>query len=454
MENHTIEHQKQFFSLHKTKPIQFRIQQLKNLKAAILKYEDRIYEALYKDLGKSKIEAYSTEVGFVLHELSHHIKHLKSWAKNKRARSYWLFPLSKSFIKSEPLGVVLIISPWNYPFNLTLSPLLGAISAGNCVTIKPSEISNNTSAVMQELLESVFPKDYVQVIQGGAETSQHLLKQKFDYIFFTGSEFVGKIVMKAAAENLTPLTLELGGKSPCVVDKTCNLEKTATRIVYGKFLNVGQTCIAPDYLLIHEDVKQQLVEKIKEKTTKFFSKNASESQYFGKIINDKHFQRLTNYLSEVNIVSGGKSDLSKLFIEPTLVDNAENAKIMQDEIFGPILPIVTFKKTEEAVQFINNRPKPLALYIFSSDKQFEKTILNKTSSGGACVNDAIIQIANTNLPFGGVGNSGFGKYHGKASFDTFSNAKSVLKNTNLFDIPHRFPPFSPNSLKMIKRLMK
>ena len=365
-----------------------------------------------------------------------------------------MFPLATSFIQKEPLGKVLIISPWNYPFGLTISPLIGAISAGNCITIKPSEISNHTSQIIQEMLEKHFNKEYIQVIQGGAEETQELLKENFDYIFFTGGEFVGKIVMKAAAKNLTPLTLELGGKSPCIVDKNCDINKTASRIVYGKFLNAGQTCIAPDYLLVHEEIKDELVEKLKQKINEFFGNEIEKSKYFGRIINTKHFDRLKNYLNDVKIIFGGKTNGKKHFISPTLVENCKDSKIMQEEIFGPILPIIKYSHENEVIDFINKMAKPLALYIFSNSKEFQDNFLVKTSSGGVCINDTIIYIANPNLPFGGVGNSGFGKYHGKASFDTFSNARSVFKNTTLFEIPKRFPPFDEYTLKIMRKIFK
>jgi len=365
-----------------------------------------------------------------------------------------MLPLEKSFIQKEPFGNVLIIAPWNYPFGLSISPLIGAISAGNCVTLKPSEISSHTALIIQEMLEKYFDKKYIQVIQGGAKETQELLKENFDYIFFTGGEYVGKIVMGAASKNLTPVTLELGGKSPCIVDKNCNLEKTANRIVYGKFLNAGQTCIAPDYLLVDKNIKDKLIEKLEEKIDLFFGDNIENSKDFGRIINDKHFDRLENYLKDVKVIFGGKTNKTTKFISPTIIENAENKQVMQEEIFGPILPILEYSNENEAIEFINKRAKPLALYIFSEDKKFQNNILSKTSSGGVCINDTILHIVNENLPFGGVGNSGFGKYHGKSSFDTFSNTKSVFKNTTLFEIPKRFPPFNKITLKIMKKIFK
>jgi aldehyde dehydrogenase (NAD+) len=443
------------FLSHKTKNIDFRIKQLKKLKTAILEFENKLSIALFKDLGKSKIEAYTSEIGFCLYELSFHIKNLKSWTKPKTVSTDWrIFPLAKSFIKKEPLGNILIIAPWNYPFGLSISPLIGAISAGNCVTLKPSELSSHTSQIIKEMIEKHFDKQYIHVVQGGAKKTQELLKENYDYIFFTGGEHVGKIVMEAASKNLTPFTLELGGKSPCIIHRNCNLEKTANRIVYGKFLNAGQTCIAPDYLLVDKRIKDNLIEQLKKKINLFFGDNIENSKDFGRIINNKHFERLENYLKDVKIIFGGKTNKTNRFISPTIVENAENEQIMQEEIFGPILPIIEYSDENEVIEFINKRPKPLALYIFSESTEFQENILHKTSSGGVCINDTLLHIVNKNLPFGGVANSGFGKYHGKTSFDTFSNTKSVFINTNLFEIPKRYPPFEKVTLKIMKKIFK
>lgn len=446
---------KSIFSSGKTKDLNFRIEQLKKLKTAILEFENKLSKALYKDLGKSKTEAYTTEIGYCLHELSLHIRKLKSWSKaEKVATNRIMFPFAKSYIQKEPLGNVLIIAPWNYPFGLSISPLIGAISAGNCITLKPSEISFHTGLIIQEMLEKYFDEEYIRVIQGGAKETQELLKEKFDYIFFTGGEYVGKIVMEAASKNLTPVTLELGGKSPCIVDKNCNLEKTASRIVYGKFLNAGQTCVAPDYLLVDKKIKDKLIEKLKEKIYQFFGEDTENSKDFGRIINETHFDRLENYLKDTKVIFGGKTNKANKYISPTIVECPLHKQIMKQEIFGPILPIIEYSDKNKMIEFINDRAKPLALYIFSEDKKFQDTILNNTTSGGVCINDTILHIVNENLPFGGVGNSGFGKYHGKASFDTFSNHKSVFKNTTLFEIPSRFPPYNELTLKIIKKIFK
>lgn len=450
-----INSQKKFFNNLETRDVNFRIKQLKILKNAIIEYEDEISSALNKDLGKSKIEAYASEIGFCLHEISNTIKNLKKWAKRKKVGTNRnLFPFGKSIILKEPFGTVLIIGPWNYPFTLIISPLIGAISAGNCVTIKPSEISVHTSMVVQKMIAKNFKKEYIQVVPGNAKKTQQLLKEKFDYIFFTGSKSVGKIVMEAASKNITPLTLELGGKSPCIVDKECSLDKAAKRIAFGKFLNAGQTCVAPDYLLVHKDIKDNFIKKLKETIDKFYGKDASKSKDYGRIINLKHFSRLKSYLDDVSIVSmSGQPNEKKLFFPPTIVDQCENSKIMEEEIFGPILPIIEYSNQDEAVNFINSKAKPLALYIFSNNTNFQNFILQRTSSGGVCINDTIFNLVNDNLPFGGVGSSGFGRYHGQASFDTFSNTKSVFKNTVLFNIPY-FPPYNKYALPIIKKIFK
>lgn len=443
--------QKIFFSSQQTKDINFRIAQLKILEKAILEYESSLTKALFQDLGRSEMDSYTSEIGFCLKEISHQLKNLKKWCQPKRVHTNRLmFPLGKSFILQEPLGRVLIIGPWNYPFALIISPLIGALAAGNCVTLKPSEIAPQTAQVLQAMIEKFFPKEYLQVIQGGPEQTQALLKQKFDYIFFTGSPRVGQIVMEAAAKNLTPLTLELGGKSPCIVAQDCDLEKAADRIVYGKFLNAGQTCVAPDYLLVQADIKTELIKKLKATIHKFYGPRIEQSPDYSRIINAKHFTRLVSYLQDVQIIYGGQKDPQKLFLAPTLVDKCENSKIMQEEIFGPILPLIQYTNEAEVIDFVNQRPKSLALYLFSNNKKLQKNILAQTSTGGVCLNDVLFHIANLELPFGGVGESGFGRYHGQASFETFSNTKSVFQNTVLFETP-RFPPGSKSFLKMLRR---
>lgn len=450
-----LEKQQKLFATGETKSFTFRVKMLKRLREAILGFEEEIFEALKRDLKKSKFDAYTTEIGHCLAEISFVLKSLKKWMTPKKVGGSKLFPLSKGFIVSEPFGISLIIAPWNYPFSLAILPLIASISAGNCTILKPSEISKNTEKVILEIITKYFDEKFISVICGGAETSQKLLREKFDYIFFTGGEKVGKIVMKSAAENLTPVTLELGGKSPCIVDENCDLQKAAKRITWGKFLNAGQTCVAPDFLLAQKNTKEKLITEIKKCILKFYGENPEESEDFGKIINENHFDRLNEFLEEGEVIFGGKTNREKLFVSPTLIEKIPvNAKIMNEEIFGPILPILEFNQCSEAIDFINKKPKPLALYIFSRDKRFQQRIISETSSGGICINDTIVHLTAANLPFGGVGNSGFGKYHGKAGFDTFSNQKSILRQTLLFDMPKRFPPADEVNLKTIRKVLK
>lgn len=438
------------------KDINFRIEQLKKLKSIILEYEDKLSEALTKDLGRSEFGNYFNEIGFTLHELTDFIKHLKKWTKDEKVSTNWrLLPFSKSWIQKEPLGHVLIIAPWNFPFQLLMSPLIGALASGNRVTLKPSEISEHTALVIKEMFDKHFDSNYVQVELGGREKTQELLEQKFDYIFFTGGEFVGKVVMEAASRHLTPVTLELGGKSPCIVDKTANLDKAASRIIFGKFItNAGQICVAPDYLYVHKEIKNELIQNIKEKLQTYFPNGYETTKDFGRIINERHFERLVRYLDDVEIIFGGNHNKKDKFIEPTLVNATEHSKIMQEEIFGPILPLIEFDNVENIIEKIQEKPKPLALYMFTTNKQFEQQVLENTTSGGVTINDTILHLANPNLPFGGVGTSGFGKYHGKASIDMFSNRKSILRNTNLFEIPSRFPPYTEKSLRLLRKILK
>ena len=450
----TIERQRTFFRSGNTKSLKFRTKMLNRLRDAISHFEGHILEALRRDLNKPMVEGYAAEVHHCLAEISFTLKNLKRWMRPKRVGGSKLFPLSRGFIMSEPLGTCLIVSPWNYPFSLAILPLVASMAAGNCTVIKPSEISENTEKVISEMVSRYFDQEYISVIRGGAETSKELLKERFDYMFFTGGETVGKIVMKAAAENVTPVTLELGGKSPCIVDQDCDFRKAARRIAWGKFLNAGQTCVAPDYLLVQENAKDRLIAGIQECILEFYGENPQGSRDYGRIINVNHFDRLSELLGQGKTVFGGKTDREGLYISPTLImDVPEDAKIMEEEIFGPLLPVLGFDQVSEAVDFINRRPKPLALYIFSRNKEFQRKVLSETSSGGVCINDTIIHLTAHRLPFGGVGNSGFGKYHGKAGFDTFSNQKSVLSQTLLFDVPRRFPPTNEKSLKILRTIL-
>lgn len=455
MENYNIENLRKFFSSGKTLDVNFRKQKLKQLKAEIIKNEKEIFEALETDLGKSSTEAYMSEVGLVLSEIDCCIKHLKKWAKPKKVRSPLAQFPSKSYILSEPLGVVLIMSPWNYPFMLTLNPLIGAIGAGNCAIVKPSRYSGATSDVIKKILNNVFSEDYVLVVLGGREQNQMLLDLKVDYIFFTGGVNVGKTVASKAAVNLTPTTLELGGKSPCIVDKSANIKLAAKRVVFGKFLNCGQTCIAPDYILVHESVKDQFIEFAKNEIQSMFGKNPLENNLYGKIINEKHFDRLMGLIAKSKVAFGGNGDKITLKIEPTILNDVSlSDACMGEEIFGPIMPILTYKTLDQAKEIIKTYAKPLALYVFSNDKNFVSDVLNTISYGGGCVNDAIIHIASTKLPFGGVGESGMGHYHGKFSFDTFSHKKSIVKKSVVIDLPIRYQPYTKTKDSLIRKFLK
>ncbi|WP_425446157.1 aldehyde dehydrogenase [Dethiothermospora halolimnae] len=449
-----IKKQRDYFNNGRTRDVDFRIEQLRLLKKTIKDNEDKILNALNKDLKKSYFEGYETEVGILLEEIDYTIKKVKSWAKSKRVKTPITHFLSRSYIHPEPYGVVLIMAPWNYPFQLTIAPLIGAIAAGNCSILKPSEYSNYTSEIIYNIIKENFDEGFVAVIKGGREVNEKLLNENFDYIFFTGSIPVGKIVMEAAAKNLTPVTLELGGKSPCIVDKDIDTKLAARRIVWGKFLNAGQTCVAPDYLLVHEDTKDKLIKDMKEIINEFYGDNPKESPDYPRIINKKHLDRLSNLLNSGNILVGGETDKESLYIEPTIIDNVSwEDSVMADEIFGPILPIIEYRNIEEVIEMVNSYYKPLALYLFSNNKLNIDKIKGNIPFGGGCINDTIVHLASPYMPFGGVGSSGMGSYHGKASFDTFSHKKSILKKSNLFDIKLRYPPYK-NKLNILKKLMK
>lgn len=449
-----IEKQKSFFQLDKTKDVNFRIEALKTLRKAIQKYESDLMKALKEDLNKSEFDAYTTEIGVMLEETKHAIQHLQSWAKPEKVKTPLTHFGSKGYIYSEPYGVALIISPWNYPFQLAISPLIGAIAAGNCAIIKPSELTPNTSDLLRKILSEIFPEEYVSVVIGGVEMSEALLSEKVDNIFFTGSVPVGKIIMKAAAKNLTPLTLELGGKSPCIVYKDANIKLAAKRIAWGKFLNAGQTCIAPDYLYVHEEVKAEFLKEIKAAVIELYGNQPLENPDFTRIVNEKHFHRLSAFLDNGKVLLGGKTNRETLTIEPTILTNISwSDPIMQDEIFGPILPILKFSDLSEVIEGIQKYPDPLSLYLFTENNQIQQEVLKRVSFGGGCINDTVYHFASPYLPFGGVKSSGMGAYHGKGSFDTFSHKKSVLKQTTLFDIPFRYPNVK-DGLKKIKMFLK
>ncbi|QOR67061.1 aldehyde dehydrogenase [Cytobacillus suaedae] len=446
--------QRAFFRTNKTKEIDFRMKALEDLKAAVQKNEKQLIDSLKADLNKSEFDAYSTEIGFVLKEISFILSNLRPWAKPEKAKTPMTHIGSTSYIYSEPYGVALIIAPWNYPFQLSISPLIGAIAAGNCAILKPSEFTPKTSEVVAQLIKDTFPEEFVTVALGGIETSQALLKEKSDYIFFTGSVPVGKIIMEAASKNLTPITLELGGKSPCIIHKDANLKIAAKRVAWGKFTNAGQTCIAPDYLYLHKDSRDEFLTYFKDSIKELYGENSLNNENYTRIVSENHFKRLSSFLSNGETLLGGKVDTKKLLIEPTLLTNISwEDPVMQDEIFGPILPILEYSHLTEVIEGIHNHPKPLALYIFSESENVQQEVLSSVSFGGGCINDTIYHIANPYLPFGGVGPSGTGAYHGKGSFDTFSHKKSVLKQTTKFDIPLRYPNVK-NGLKKIKLLLK
>ena len=431
-----------------------RKQSLKKLYQNIKLNIGKITEALHKDLNKSEVESYMTEIGLVLNEISYMIKHCRKFSKIKKV----VTPLSqfhaKSFQMPCPYGCVLVISPWNYPFMLAIEPIVDAVAAGNSVLLKPSEISPYTSKVVAEIINETFERGHVEVVEGGKEECSFLLEQDFDYIFYTGSTRVGKIVMQKAAENFTPVTLELGGKCPCVVDETANISLTARRIVFGKFLNCGQTCVAPDYVYCHSKIKDKLIKEIEKEIVRQYGISPIENKDYPRLINLKQFNTMKSFIKEDNLIFGGKFDEERLKIEPTLISSTFDDESMQDEIFGPILPIVTFDSLDEAVENINNYPKPLALYIFSTSKSNQDKVLNYCDFGGGCINDTIIHIAGSRLGFGGLKQSGMGSYHGKAGFDTFTHYKSMVDKKNWLDLPMRYQPYSKLKYKIIKLFLK
>ncbi|WGV25407.1 aldehyde dehydrogenase [Halotia branconii] len=448
----TIHKQRDFFQTDKTKDIAFRIEQLKTLKQLIVDNKLAIIQALHADLHKPEFEAYATEISTVK-EIDYAIKHLKNWVKPKKAAVSFDFFSYSAKIYPEPRGVALIIGAWNYPFNLIISPLVGAIAAGNCAIIKPSELASHTSNLLAKLISKYFVPEYIAVLEGGVETNKKILAEKFDHIFFTGSTAVGKVVMAAAAEHLTPVTLELGGKSPCIVDTDINLEHTLRRITWGKFINAGQTCIAPDYILVNQKIKQDFIDGLKKCLNEFYGDHPEKNPDYARIISQKHFERLANLLKSGEIIIGGETNPSERYIAPTVIDNVSvEDSVMQEEIFGPILPVIAYTNITEAIALINSKPKPLALYLFSQNKQLQKRVLQETSSGGVCFNDTIMQFGVSSLPFGGVGDSGIGTYHGKASFDTFSHYKSVLQNSFWLDLNWRYAPYK-GKLSLLKRII-
>ena len=451
-----INKQREYFSTGETKDINFRIEKLKKLRDVLKSEEEKVFEALKKDLMKSSFESYVTEVAMVYDEINMHIKNIKKWSKKRRVKTPLVQFPAKSFIKLEPYGVVLIIGPFNYPFMLTMDPLIGAIAAGNTAVIKPSESAPKTSKILKEILEKVFDEKYVLHVnpERGKEVVEELLKEKFDYIFFTGSATVGKIVMKAASQYLTPITLELGGKSPCIIDKDCKLELAARRIVWGKLLNSGQTCVAPDYLYVHKDIEEEFIKKLEEEIKNQFGNNPLESEDYSKMVNEREFNRVLSYIDKEKLVFGGNYNRKTFQIEPTILKNVTwNDPVMEREIFGPIFPILSFENLDEVIRLVNSKDKPLALYYFSEDKNKIEKVINSTSSGGVTINDTLVHVSSSYLPFGGVGNSGMGEYHGKYSFDLFSNKKGVMNRKTFLDLKIRYAPFQ-NKLTIVKKIMK
>lgn len=450
------EKQKKFFNSGTSKSIQYRINSLKKLKKNISLNENEIINALKSDLGKSETETFFSEIALIYIEINLALKNIKRWSKKRKVSSSLINFLSSDYIIPEPYGVTLNISPWNYPFQLSISPLIGAVAAGNTVILKPSEFSSKTSEIIKKIIENTFEKGHVDVILGGPEIGSKLLDFNWDYIFFTGSTNIGKIVAQKAAINLTPTTLELGGKNPCIVDETANLKVASKRIVFGKFLNCGQTCIAPDFILVHESVKKDFTEKIIERIKKIYDEDVENSENYSRIINKKHFSRLMKLLEEDKIIYGGKNNPNSNFIEPTLIDGSNfNSPLMKEEIFGPILPVVSYSNKDELKKILDNYKDPLAFYIFSNDKKFSNELIKRYSFGGAAVNDTISQIVNHRLPFGGIRNSGLGSYHGKQSFKTFSFYKPYIVKSNIFDLNAKYKIDSSSVIyKLLKKVVK
>ncbi|WP_391557039.1 aldehyde dehydrogenase [Robertmurraya sp.] len=456
MENYhsLILKQKAFFRSGKTKELSYRIQALEALREAIRKNEQSLFHTLKEDLNKSEFEAYATEIGVVLEEIRFTLKKISDWVKPEKVKTPVSHIGSTSYIYSEPYGVALIIAPWNYPFQLAIAPLMGAIAAGNCAILKPSELTPKTSALLRKIITELFPEEYIAVVEGGVEASQALLAEDVDYIFFTGSVPVGKVIMEAAAKNLTPVTLELGGKSPCIVHHDANLKLAAKRIAWGKFINAGQTCVAPDYLYVHESIRDEFLQEFQLATHELYGEKALKNPDYTRIVSKRHFDRLLPFLNNGDTFMGGASNEETLTIEPTVLTGITwDDSIMQDEIFGPILPVLPYREISEVIDGIHKHPNPLALYLFSENESVQQEVLHHISFGGGCINDTVYHLASPYLPFGGVGSSGIGAYHGKGSFDTFSHRKSVLKQTTKFDLPFRYPNVK-DGLKKLKWFLK
>ena len=450
-----VKQQRNYFASGITLDIDYRIQMLRKLKSCIQKHEVQINEAIRKDLGKSGFESYMCETGLVLSEISYMLKHVRKFSREKTVWTPLAQFHARSFQKPSPYGVVLIMSPWNYPFLLTIDPLVDAIAAGNTAVIKPSAYSPNTSQLIQEMLGECFSPDYVAIVTGGREENTCLLQEHFDYIFFTGSQRVGKEVMRHAADHLTPLTLELGGKSPCIVEKSANLKLAAKRIVFGKYLNCGQTCVAPDYIYCDPVIKDALIQELKKQITLQFGKHPLVNPNYGKMINEKHFQRVCGLMDTEKLVHGGDNNTDTLQIEPSILDNVtfEDA-VMQEEIFGPVLPVLTYESLDQAIDKINSMAHPLALYLFTNDKSIARKVMSRCGFGGACINDTIIHLATSEMGFGGFGESGMGSYHGKEGFRTFSHYKSIVDKKIWLDLPMRYQPYQNFYEKLIHLFLK
>ncbi len=446
MEPHMISRivrsQREFYCSGITRNVEYRRKQLKKLRDLIAGEDGLIVEALKKDLAKPALEAYAAEISLVLGELEYALKKLESWTRPRKVRSQLALLPSSSSVVPEPLGVVLIIAPWNYPFQLAIAPLISAVAAGNCAIVKPSELSPHTAEVMEELITRHMDPRHLSVVNGGPDTARELLDHRFDHIFFTGSSRVARMVMESASRHLTPVTLELGGKSPCIVDRDVNIEYAARRVVWGKFFNAGQSCVAPDYVLVDERIRDEFADAVKRAVVRFYGQDPRKSPYYARIVNRSHFDRLMGYLDQGDTVVGGQALAQELFIAPTVLDAVDpEAPVMQEEIFGPVLPLIPFSSFPEAIAFVNSRPKPLAIYLFTTDRVKQELAKNETSSGSFCINDVLVQFFSHHLPFGGVGESGMGRCHGKAGFDTFSHTRSMVQNTLAFDIPLRYAPY-------------
>ena len=450
-----VTRQRKYFQTGATLPVSSRLAALQKLYHSISVHESEIHNALKKDLGKSGFESYMCETGMVLEELSYMLKHTPKFAREQRVRTPLAQFHSRSYKKPSPYGVTLIMSPWNYPFMLTLSPLVDALAAGNTAVVKPSAYSPHTSEVLRLILSECFEPQYVAVVTGGRAENTCLLHEHFDYIFFTGSQNVGKEVMRNAAEYLTPVTLELGGKSPCIVDQTADIKLAAKRIVFGKYLNCGQTCVAPDYVYCHRSVKDKLIKEVQKQIRRQYGKQPLCNSDYGKIINEKHFDRILSLIDEKKVVHGGDSDRNTLRIEPTVMDNVTfSDAVMQEEIFGPVMPVLTFDSLDEAIRRINSMPHPLALYLFTSDKKAARKVTARCGFGGGCINDTIIHLATSEMGFGGFGESGMGAYHGKTGFDTFTHYKSIVDKKTWIDLPMRYQPYRKRNEKMIRHFLK